>query len=206
MGFDKGEVIKTTLVEVGTHLEEQLDAAERLVQQEIGGRNTIQQHCANLLGIVKAADSALNTSDSEDSIPDIKTLALVKLWILKCVRATENLARTKANHVLVAQGAASQIKTTHDWLQKKVTAAEMAVERKAREAQEAIETAKVHPDVITDEDGELVYVGTGTAPAGIRMGNRAQKRAHEAASEAPKKKVTRRRKKINSKGNHANAR
>lgn len=183
MGFDKAEVKKATLTGVGAHVEDQLEQVEAQAHEATGAGKALKAHCKNLLGIVAATDKAVDDTKSEDHIPDLQTLKLVKAWLMKAVRATESASHHQRNVALQLVGAGAQLKQTHNWLQKEVTRTDAVAERKAREAQEAEAASKTNPDVVKDEDGDLVYLGDGAAPAGVRMGNRAEKKAHAEAKE-----------------------
>lgn len=190
MGIDKSEVSRATLRRVGAHVENQLEAAETQVNKEQGAAAALKAQAVNLQQIVAAADKALDDPKSPDHIPDLESLKLVKMWLIKAVRATENAALSARNRGLVAQGTVIQCKGIHDWLQKQVKIEDSKIED-AINVRLMLKTLQekegsLPEGVILDEDGDPVWVGDGAAPQGVRPGNRAERRAYEEAKEAAK--------------------
>lgn len=183
MGIDKAEITQLTLKNVGVHIEEQREAAENAVQQHLGASLALKDQCKQLLEIIGAADNAVKVPNREDSIPDLETLALIKTWLMKCVYSTESARRHQSNLVLTAQGALQQLNGVHTWVAKQFKQSRDVAARKAEDSETALKLVESDPDVVLDEDGDPVYVGEGACPAGVRPGNRAERRSHAAALE-----------------------
>lgn len=186
MGPSKAEVKRDVLRQVGVHVEERIEALETEVLMLRGAAKgvaaigkDIQTH------IVAAVDKALeDPKDTRaDSIKDEEQAKLVKLWVLKAVAACENQAKATTNRAIHAQGKVDALNDEHKYLLGEVRRSE-AAEARRKADEEAAKNLEGHPDIIKDEDGDLVYVGTGTCPPGVRPGNRKQKEAHAAAQAA----------------------
>lgn len=203
MGIDKDIIKVGAWREVGVHIEQQLDAAEALVQSENGAAAALSEQARNLMAISHAAEKTLDEpAGREDRIEDLEQLKLVKLWLAKAIAATDNAAASARNRALMARGAANQIKAQHDWLHKQVKQTEELIEARVRAREEFARQAaagELEAGVMLDDDGDPVWCGDGPPPRGIRPGNRAERQAYAELAEAtqakkaPKKKATRKR-------------
>jgi hypothetical protein len=175
----KADIRRGTATSIGVRVEEMLEGAERKVHEARGAKKAMQIQTKNLMSISAAVDGEI-----EKSIPDIETLKIVKLWVSRCVEATDNFAGNLANVELQAAGEVAAYKAIHDHIQdvvSKIDANKVAVA-------EAIKSGTAE----LDEDGEPQMVDAGGRPPGVRpsMSVVQQRKAEEQAEEQKQEEVS----------------
>lgn len=153
---------KSTLIGVGARIEEFIDGAEAACKEAKGAKNALKKHAEVLLSVVAGADKALE-SESEDGIPDLKTLALVKRWMGKMIISTQNASRNYQNLEMQAVGEAAGHKASHDLILKLINQED---ERK-KNIEKSIESG----EVTVNDMGELeANPESRKRPSGVRPG------------------------------------
>lgn len=169
---------KTTLIGVGAKVEELIESAEGACKEAKGAKDALKKHAEALLSVIAGAESAVE-SKSEDGIPDLETLALVKRWMGKMIVSTQNSSRNFHNLEMQAIGEAAGHRQTHDLILKLI--------RQEEERKKSIDESIEKGDVIVDESGELeAKPDAKRRPAGVRPGKLKEQR--QEAGDKKKKK------------------
>ncbi len=153
---------KSTLIGVGAKVEELIDGAETACMEARGAKNALRKHAEVLLTVVAGADKAVE-STSEDGIPDLETLAIVKRWMGKMILSTQNSSRNFQNLEMQATGEAAGHRGTHDIILKLI--------RQEDERKKSIDESIEKGDVTVNEFGELeASPDAKKRPSGVRPG------------------------------------
>lgn len=167
---------KSTLIGVGAKVEELIESAENASLEAKGAKDALRKHAEALLSVVAGADKAVE-STSEDGIPDLETLALVKRWMGKMILSTQNSSRNFQNLQMQATGEASGHRATHDLILKLI--------KQEDERKKGIEEGIEKGDITVNEFGELEATPDAKRrPAGVRPGRLKEQRQKEDADEA----------------------
>lgn len=159
---------KSTLIGVGAKVEELLESAENACIEAKGAKKALKKHAEVLLTVTAGADKALE-STSEDGIPDLETLSLVKRWMGKMIISTQNSSRNYQNLEMQSIGEAAGHRLTHDLIMKLIN----QEEEKKKSIEESIEKG----DVVITESGELeANPESKKRPAGVRPGKLKEQR------------------------------
>ena len=70
---------KSTMIGIGAKVEEFIENSEDAYKEAKGAKDALRKHAEALLSVISGADKAVG-SESEDGIPDLEVLALVKMW------------------------------------------------------------------------------------------------------------------------------
>lgn len=172
MKFEEKVALSTSIInKVGSKVEEMIDTAEQTQWKAVGARDALLKHVENLMALSKAADDAFD----KEEIPDKASLDLIKAWLFKAIKATQNFADHFINVELSAIGESAGYKNTHDILQKMV----MEIFNKSESVKSGIESG----DIEVGEDGEPIIRPGKPRPTGVHPGQtiKEQRLAEEAA-------------------------
>lgn len=169
---------KTTLIGVGAKVEELIESAENACLEAKGAKDALRKHAEVLLSVIAGSDKAVGSA-SEDGIPDLESLALVKRWMGKMILSTQNSSRNFQNLQMQATGEASGHRATHDLILKLI--------KQEDERKKGIEEGIEKGDITVNEFGELEATPDAKRrPAGVRPGRLKEQRQKEDADEAKK--------------------
>lgn len=159
---------KGTLIGVGAKVEELLESAEGACKEAKGAKDALRKHAEVLLTVTAGADKALE-STSEDGIPDLETLSLVKKWMGKMIVSTQNSSRNYQNLEMQAIGEAAGHRGTHDLIMKLI--------KQEDERKKNIEKSIKEGEVIINDLGELeAKPESKKRPSGVRPGKLKEQR------------------------------
>lgn len=159
---------KSTLIGVGAKVEELIESAEIACMEARGAKNALRKHAEVLLTVVAGADKAVE-STSEDGIPDLETLALVKRWMSKMILSTQNSSKNFQNLEMQGAGEASGHRRTHDLILKLI--------KQEDERKKSIDESIEKGDVTVNEFGELeASPDAKKRPSGVRPGRLKEQR------------------------------
>ena len=156
------------MIGIGAKVEELIGSAEGACKEAKGAKDALRKHAETLLSVVSGADKAVG-SGSEDGIPDLDTLSLVKMWMGKMIISTQNSSRNFHNLEMQAIGEVAGHKRTHDIILKLI--------KQEEERKKSIDDGIENGDIVIDNSGELeAKPDARKRPTGVRPGRLKEQR------------------------------
>jgi len=178
VGLEKSDIKIGTINEIGSALDDLLEAALTKAEQAEGGKVLAKKGLAGIESILSAIDRDLDEGKFDEP-PDgpLKQAALIKRWVLRCDESLKNLLMQAEGTSLQTEGRVAGLKAAVEIAQKRKTA-EVS---KARALQEAIERGAI---IVEDApDGENGGRPVGAHPAQHSAAADIQQRREEAKAD-----------------------